>query len=189
MASGNVDMAQVGALCHEVAEGHGLLLYDVELLTERGRTVLRVFVDRPGGSEPGQGATVDDCESVARELGQMLDVSEELIPIAYALEVSSPGVERPLKREDHYRWAEGQLVQLVLGENVEGQNTYRGVLAGFAEGVVQLRVQPPPKNWKKGQRRSVSPVDSWQMVEIPLGVIRRAQMVYDPDYGVPDQES
>lgn len=181
MAAGNVDMGQVEALCREVAEGHGLLMYDVEMVTDRGRPVLRLYVDRPGGCEPGMGATVDDCESVNRELSQMLDAVEGVIAFAYTLEVSSPGIERPLKREEHYRWAVGQMVQLALGEVIEGQNTYRGVLESFEDGEVGLRVSPPPKNWKKGQKRSLPPVETWPLVKIPLGAIRRAHLVYDPE--------
>ena len=173
-------MEKLESLCAEVAQGAGLLLYDFEMGTDRGRPTLRVFVDREGGIEPGQGASVEDCQTVSHELGQLLDV-EDTIPFAFVLEVSSPGIERVLRRLEHYKWAVGSMVHLVLVDTIEGQNTFDGHLEEADEAGVRIRVQPPAKNWKKGQKKKYPPVDEWTVQQIPLSSIRRANVVWQED--------
>ena len=99
-----------------VLRGHGLELVDLDWRPHGPRGVLRVAVDKPGG------VGVGDCERVSRELGDVLDVAG-LIEGAYDLEVSSPGLDRQLRRERELRWAVGKRVRCWLagGEEVRGR--------------------------------------------------------------------
>ena len=171
------ELEAIRQLAREVAEGHGLQLYDLELGQQRGRAVLRVYVDREGAGEPGRGVTVGECEAVSRELGQLMDV-EEPLPFAYLLEVSSPGIERPLTELHHYRWAVGQRVRLVLDPS-EGGDTVEGQLEALEEQSVRLRLVPvSTKKLKKGQIPKIPPVDEWEVRRIPMGAILKARTGY-----------
>ena len=101
-----------------VLRDHGLTLVELEWRPRAGRSVLRVFVDRPGG------VAIADCERVSRELGDLLDVAS-VIEASYDLEVSSPGLDRHLRSEREYRWAVGKRVECWL----EGGRELRGRLA------------------------------------------------------------
>src|SRR5205823_12851954 len=76
------------------------------------------------------GVTVDDCASVSRDLSAMLDV-EDVVPTAYTLEVSSPGLDRPLRRADEYGRFEGRRAKLVMREAIDGQMFFKGRLGGL----------------------------------------------------------
>lgn len=101
-----------------VVGDHGLELVDLEWRGVRPRGVLRLYVDKPGG------VGVGDCERLSRELGDVLDAAS-LIEGAYDLEVSSPGLDRQLRKEREYRWALGKHVRCWLagGEEVKGRLT------------------------------------------------------------------
>jgi ribosome maturation factor RimP len=95
-----------------VLRDHGLELVDVEWRGHGPRGLLRVYVDKPGG------VGIKDCERVSREVGDVLDVAN-LIERAYDLEVSSPGLDRTLKKDREYRWAIGKRVRCRLAEGGE----------------------------------------------------------------------
>jgi ribosome maturation factor RimP len=99
-----------------VLHDHGLELVDVDWRPHRPRATLRIFVDKRGG------VGIGDCERVSREIGDVLDVAG-LISQAYDLEVSSPGLDRQLRKEREYRWAVGKLVRCWLagGQEVRGR--------------------------------------------------------------------
>ncbi len=99
-----------------VLRDHGLELVDLEWRPHRPRGVLRLFVDKPGG------VGIVDCEHVSRELGDVLDASG-LILDAYDLEVSSPGLDRQLRKDREYRWAIGKRIRCWLagGEEMRGR--------------------------------------------------------------------
>ena len=101
-----------------VMRDHGLELVDLEWRGARPRGVLRLFVDKPGG------VGVGDCERLSREIGDVLDAAA-LIPGAYDLEVSSPGLDRQLRKEREFRWAVGKQVRCWLagGTEVRGRLT------------------------------------------------------------------
>lgn len=111
----------------------GFELVDVEYATAGGRNVLRIYIDRPDG------VTVDDCATVSRQVSAALDV-EDPIPEQYVLEVSSPGLDRPLvKREDFERFA-GEMVKVRMGEAVLGRKNFKGTLVGVEGDMIVVDV-------------------------------------------------
>ena len=121
-----------------LAAGQGLEVVDVELRHEgsSGR-VLRVYLDRVGGPDEAPG--VDDLGRVSRELGDLLDVYD-VVAGSYTLEVSSPGLDRPLRKPEHFARFVGRRVRIHAGELIGGRRNFRGPLhdAG-GEGVTVLQ--------------------------------------------------
>ena len=100
--------------------------------------VLRIQIDRPGpASTAEESVGIDDCAHVSRDLSALLDV-EDVVPTAYTLEVSSPGLDRPLRRVGDYARFAGRRATLVLHEAVDRQTFLRGTLAGIDEGCVLI---------------------------------------------------
>src|SRR5437016_1855439 len=97
-----VDIQQLNALVEPVAAGLGYELIELEWKHEAGHWVLRLFIDRPGGlMAVGEGISVEDCSKVSHAISAELDV-EDILHVPYHLEVSSPGLDRPLKRESDF---------------------------------------------------------------------------------------
>lgn len=115
----------------------GLEEVDLEYRREGRDMVLRIFIDKPGG------VTLDDCAELSREFGAVLEI-EDLIHHAYRLEVSSPGLDRPLKREEDYRRFAGERIKLKTFEQLDPdcrghlRKTFGGRLLGFEDGKVRL---------------------------------------------------
>ena len=124
------------ALIEPVLVRLGYELVELEYAAGRSQAVVRIFIDKPAGQE-GQGITVDDCEQVSREIGTILDV-EDPLPFAYTLEVSSPGLDRPLRGEQDYRRFAGRLAKIVVSEAVDNQTAFEGRLRGVEERTVLL---------------------------------------------------
>ena len=121
---------KVRAIAERVAGGYGLELFDVQFRREAPGMVLRVQIDRPGpAAKEADSVSVGDCASVSRDLSAIFDV-EEVVPGAYTLEVSSPGLDRPLRGLDDYRRFTGRLAKIVMREKVDGQGFFRGTIAG-----------------------------------------------------------
>jgi ribosome maturation factor RimP len=124
---------QVRAIAARVAGSYGLDIFDVQFRREASGMVLRVQIDRPGpAATPGDSVSVEDCAHVSRELSAVLDV-EDVVPVGYTLEVSSPGLDRPLRGTDDYRRFAGRRAKVVMREPVDGQRFFRGRLAGLDE--------------------------------------------------------
>jgi len=123
----------------------GMTLDNFELASSKSRLILRVFIDKK------EGVTIDDCELVSREIGSLLDV-EDPIQGAYNLEVSSPGLDRPLKRPEDFKRASGKTARVVTHEPVDNQTFFIGdiIEAGDTEVALLLpkdiRVSVPYKN-------------------------------------------
>lgn len=112
---------EVTKLAMPILEEKGMELVDMQYRHENNGWVLRLFIDKPGG------VTVDDCAEISRELGHHLDV-KELIPHRYHLEVSSPGVNRPLKKRDDFKRWIGYNVQLTTTTAIEKRRNFTGLL-------------------------------------------------------------
>jgi ribosome maturation factor RimP len=128
--------AKAAELVEPVLAGLGLELWDIEYLHEREGWVLRLLIDKPGG------VSLEDCAAGSRAVDTLLDV-EDVVPHQYHLQVSSPGLERPLKKPDHFRKAEGKKVKLKtfrpLGE--PPRRKFRGLLTRVADDVITVEVE------------------------------------------------
>ncbi len=126
------------ALAESTLAPMGFELVDLEYRTEGRDWILRLFIDREGG------VTLDDCADVSREFGALLEV-EDILHHAYRLEVSSPGLDRPLKKAADFERFRGHLVKVKTLESVDPdqrghtRKTFLGELLGFENGVVSLR--------------------------------------------------
>ena len=126
-----VGLEQIRAIAERVARSHGLEVWDIVSRREPHGPVVRVFIDRPGpAATPEESVSIEDCAEVSREIGTILDV-EDPLPFTYTLEVSSPGLDRPLRGADDYRRFAGRLAKIVMREKVDGQGFFRGKLAGL----------------------------------------------------------
>jgi ribosome maturation factor RimP len=140
-------LARLRAAAARIAASYGLEIFDLQFRRESIGWVLRVILDRPGGSgpDPGPGGergdvvSIDDCKRVSEDLSALLDVEDELtagVDRKYTLEVSSPGLDRPLRGEADYRRFTGRLAKIVTKAPIGGQSHFAGRLAGFDDGAV-----------------------------------------------------
>ena len=134
------DTEKIEVLAREVARDLSLSLFDLEVAREGPRIILRVFVDREGG------VVLSEIETYSRRLGALLDV-EDPVAGAYVMEVSSPGVNRRLRRPEHFAASIGRRVKVTLAEPREGRRHIVGVLSGsdgegiaIAVGDAEIRV-------------------------------------------------
>ena len=131
-------LEHIRAIAERVAAARGLEIWDIQSRREAGRHVVRVFIDRPGpAATPEESVSIEDCEQVNREIGTILDV-EDPLPFAYVLEVSSPGLDRPLRDVTEYRRFAGRLAKIVVREAVDNQKAFEGRLRGVDHNDVLL---------------------------------------------------
>ena len=130
---------ELQGLLEKTVEGLGYELVNVEL-SNRGR-MLRIFIDKPAAGVQNAGAggiTVDDCARVSNQLGRVLEVED----IDYdRLEVSSPGLDRPLKKEADFARFVGEQARLTLRVPVEGRRNFTGVMRAVEGGKLQLEIE------------------------------------------------
>jgi ribosome maturation factor RimP len=120
----------IRAIAERVAVSRGLEVWDIQSRREASGHVVRVFIDRPGpAATPEESVSIEDCEQVNRELSTILDV-EDPLPFAYTLEVSSPGLDRPLRGAADYGRFAGRLAKIVVSEPVDKQKAFEGRLRG-----------------------------------------------------------
>ncbi|MDA7967561.1 MAG: ribosome maturation factor RimP [Gammaproteobacteria bacterium] len=133
--------APLRALLAPPTEALGYELVHVEYAPERGKNVLRIYIDAPGGIR------VDDCEAVSRQLSALLDVEQPLaLSGAYELEVSSPGLDRPLVAPEHFRRHTGKRARITLNApRDDGRRRYTGTLLEADEERVVLLVDDAAK--------------------------------------------
>lgn len=149
---------RVRELATRVASSYGLDIFDVELKREGGQQVLRVIVDRPGpAATPEESVSIDDCAHVAEDLGTLLDV-EDVMPGGYTFEVSSPGLDRPLRTADDYRRFAGRWAKIVTSQPVERQTAFNGRVKGIEGDDVLFE--------SEGKK----------LMKLPLRLIRRAHL-------------
>lgn len=123
---------EIESLAKRVADEHGVEVFDIELLG-KGKLLLRVAIDKDGG------VTLDDCERFSKSLGALLDV-EDVVHRAYTLEVSSPGLDRPLRNLREFERNKGKLARIVTVEKIENQNFLVGRIADVNNDIVTLLV-------------------------------------------------
>ena len=117
-------LKQLEEILRPVVEGLGYELWGIEFRSRGHDSVLRIFID-----DAENGITIEDCEKVSRQVGGVMDV-EDPIQSEYTLEVSSPGMDRPLFRLEHYREFVGHTVKLRLRMAFEGRRKFQGMIKG-----------------------------------------------------------
>ena len=125
---------QTEALLEPIVEELGFELVDVEYVKEGGTWYLRAYIDKPGG------IAVDDCEVISRALSDWLD-KEDFIDDSYILEVSSPGLGRPLKKEKDFVRSMGKDVDVRLYRQLNKQKEFTGALSAYDENTVTLTME------------------------------------------------
>ena len=129
--------ARAQELLEPLVAGEGLELLEVEFVREREGWVLRLFIDKPGGR-----VGLDECSQVSRAVDTVLDV-EDIVPHEYNLEVSSPGVNRPLKKPAHYERVKGQKIKVKtfgpIGE--PPRKNFTGTLTDVAADAISVDVE------------------------------------------------
>ena len=126
---------QIEQLVAPVLQEHSAEQVDVQFVHEHGQWILRFFLDKPGG------ITLDDCATISEHLGRILDATD-LIKQHYSLEVSSPGINRPLKKEADYQRFIGERVDVTLYAPLNGRRHFKGTLQSVNAGVVVVEEAP-----------------------------------------------
>jgi ribosome maturation factor RimP len=146
--------ASITTLAEQVAASLGMEVIRAEIKGGGGRSIVRVFIDQPGG------ISLNDCERFSRQFSVLLDV-EDWIPFSYMLEVSSPGLDRPLVKEADFRRFAGKRAKVRTRTPIQGQNVFRGVILDIVEDRLGLEIEPGTK------------------IEISLAEIERANLIIE----------
>jgi ribosome maturation factor RimP len=136
VAGNELQRDRIRTLAERVAQSYGLEIFDVQFRRESRGWVLRVIIDRPG--DGGDNIGIVECQEVSQDLSAILDVEEEplglSLPDNYTLEVSSPGLDRPLRGAGDYRRFTGRLAKIVSREPIDGQSAFAGRIEALDEG-------------------------------------------------------
>lgn len=147
----------------EIVEGLGYECAGIAFTVEDKKQFLRVYIDSIGG------ILVKDCETVSKKVSRYLDEHEDVIPGNYFLEVSSPGLERPLFiLEDYIRFS-GKKARLKTKSALNGQKRFTGLIEGVREGIILF--VPEEEN----------PLNNDEVLEIPFDAISKGNLVYEDE--------
>ena len=144
---------EVTALIEPILDEMEIELVDIEFLSEQGRWILRIYVDQSGG------ITLDACARVSREIDDLIEV-KDIFQQGYVLEVSSPGLNRRLKKEKDFERAVGKNIKIKMVTPLEGQRNFKGSLRSFQDGILCLSVKD-------------------DLILLPYGDVEKANLVYD----------
>lgn len=140
---------------NNIVKIHDIELVDVELVKEAGNWYLRYYIDKPGG------VTIDDCQKVSEQLSDHLDVSDP-ISHSYILEVSSPGIERPLKNKKDFLKAINTRIEVKTYKPIENQKTFVGTLLSYSDEFVVIEVGKRKVNIPTNQISSAKTMFEWK---------------------------
>ena len=146
---------RVADLVEPILDEMGFELVDVEYLSNYGKWVFRLYIDKEAG------VTIDDCVRVSREIGDLIDI-KEAVTHEYTLEVSSPGVDRPLRKEKDFVGAVGKKVKVRMIAPMDGRRSFTGYLKDFEDGTVYIEMDGAP-------------------VALPWAEVDKANLVYEFD--------
>lgn len=149
------DNKKVAELIEPIVDEMGFELVDIDFLSEYGRRILRISVDKEGG------ITLDDCAQVSRQVSDLIDI-KDIVPYEYVLEVSSPGLNRPLKKERDVLRAIGKKVNIKMAMPINGRRRYIGTLKKYQKNTVYLEIEN-------------------NLVPLPWKVVEKANIVYEND--------
>jgi ribosome maturation factor RimP len=132
-------VSRIWELATQIADGEAMEVIDVELRREgtRAGRVLRVYLDKEGGPN------VDDLGRVSRQLSELLD-SQDIVEGSYTLEVSSPGINRPLKKPEHFQRFIGKRVRIRTGDMIDGRRSFLGILSEVSGDTIRIEVEGKP---------------------------------------------
>jgi ribosome maturation factor RimP len=156
------DMEKVREVAARVAASSGLEVVEVELRGGGKARLLRIVIDKPGG------VTHEDCASLSREVGTILDVEDAVPGGSYTLEVSSPGLDRKLVKASDYERFKGNVIKLTTRQPVNGNRYFEGRLENFQQGHLTLQL----RGSRKG--RAGQPSDR---LELELSNVEKANLV------------
>ena len=162
---------KINEIASQIAAREGVVIYDVEVAGGPNGRVLRIFIDKD--QEGGVG--IEDCANVSRGLNEILDADEDIIPGGkYDLEVSSPGLERPLKKAWHFEKAVGKKIWIKLGKSLESFGSTDGKVKSAKQLTeTLLAVEGESARMKAGD----------QEILIPLSAIEKAKTVFEFNEG------
>lgn len=149
---------KIWALCEPAIQELGMELVEVEHVRAPGGAVVKLYVDREGG------ITVDDCARVSREIGYLLD-AEDVVRSRYYLEVSSPGINRVLRKREHFERFRGRPLRVVMSEAIDGSRKVSGRIRECSEDTLYVET------------------DNEKTIEIPLVLIHKANLRGEIPFG------
>ncbi len=149
---------KIWQLAEPLLEAEGMELIHVECLKAKSRWIVRIYMDKEGG------VTIDDCAEISNQLGDVLDV-HDVPPGAYTMEVSSPGLDRPLTRDKDFLKYRGSKVRVTSSEKLEGIKNFRGRLVDFVE---------------EDGRRYLAVEMAGKIHRIPKDLVVKANLEYEP---------
>ena len=129
-------VSRIWELATQIADGEAMEVIDVELRREgtRAGRVLRLYLDKEGGP------SVDDLGRVSRQLSELLD-AQDIVEGSYTLEVSSPGINRPLKKPEHFQRFIGKRVRIRTGDMIDGRRSFLGILSEVSGDTIRIEVE------------------------------------------------
>lgn len=144
---------RIADLVEPILGEFGFELVDVEYLSKYGRWVLRIYIDKNGG------ITIDDCAKVSGELGDLIDI-KDIINHEYVLEVSSPGLNRPLRKETDFMRFVGRKIKVRMSVPQKGRRNFTGYLKVFHNRTLVLEMEE-------------------ELINLPLSEVEKANLVYE----------
>lgn len=147
-----LDSDGLTALFAPIVEGLGFSLWGVDFRHSQHHALVKVYIDHEDG------ITVDNCSEVSHQISGILDV-EDPITVAYTLEVSSPGLERPLMKQEHYLAYVGQEIKVRLSWAIQERKNYLGTLTQVSEDEITIKVDG-------------------ELFELPINAVKRANLIY-----------
>jgi ribosome maturation factor RimP len=167
-----LDVERVREIADRVAASSGLEIVDVEFLGGGKARMLRVFLDKSAaGTDPLAGVTHEDCAKFSREFGTILDV-EDVMPGAYTLEVSSPGLDRKLVKPADFTRFTGSRLKLTMRQPVNGNRHFEGRLEKFEDGRLTLDLSVASHKSRKKMGETAG-----QKIEIEFANVEKANLV------------
>jgi ribosome maturation factor RimP len=132
-------VSRIWELATQIADGEAMEVIDVELRREgtRAGRVLRLYLDKEGGP------SVDDLGRVSRQLSELLD-AQDIVEGSYTLEVSSPGINRSLKKPEHFQRFIGKRVRIRTGDMIDGRRSFLGILSEVSGDTIRIEVEGKP---------------------------------------------
>jgi len=164
-----VDLDHVRAIVERVAASLGVEVVEIELRGGGKSRMLRIFIDKPAG------VTHEDCASLSREVGTILDVEDAMPGGAYVLEVSSPGLDRKLSRAADFERFRGSRVKLTTKDPVNGNRHFEGRLENFESGRLTLDLSEARKKFRPRQNPGEAPAP--HKLDIEFANVEKANLV------------